>query len=486
MIHLDENGQKLRKLLIENAFNTGKPVYYSTAAEWIKDEPGYAHSQEFANLLGDVSQYEYESSPQRPFLSATVIYKNQSRSVKYDARYGDGLINRAIAMGLNKQKDFDPLKFGRAEEDAAFDFWANPAYYKQYKDYAPRSTQLQTEPIEHETQSIPFFTVEEMGMYHSLAGTQYSDRSTGKAIKTSINRKVRFWQEQLLSRFDMSTTNVSDNWQQSGNVKKYIWGRLSRPEDEETDVFFTIDAMGKENRLKVRLGYNFGRTNYFSSYQISRLEEITGSNTDFFSVPAQDLPRWDWDRLVAATHDFIDRKWDAYQSAIDYVRGITTASEDSRSRTDDLPVAPAVASIEDNTDAPIDPTGSGQDFAALAQRRHVIGEEGEDYVLNVLNVEYPDWSFEKMPAGSRFDIRGEIEGRTDIEVEVKTTTSIDNSLPFYMSASEMTYAEQTKNQYYLYRVTGLGTDQQKVAYRLTREELMERTPIPVTFQIEGK
>ena len=486
MIHLDENGQKLRKLLIENAFNTGKPVYYSTAAEWIRDEPGYAHSQEFANLLGDVSQYEYESSPRRPFLSATVIYKNPSRSVKYDARYGDGLINRASAMGLDKKSDFDPFTFGRDEEAAAFEFWSHLVRYRKFKDYVSPSNQRSTELIEHNPQIVLFFTTEEMGMYHDLAGRQYSDRTTGEVIKTSINMKVRFWQEQLLSRFDMSSTNVSDNWQQSGNVKKYIWGRLNRPEDEETDVFFTIDAMGTENRLKARLGYNFGRTNHFSSYQISRLEEITESNTDFFSVSAEDLPKWDWDRLVAATNDFIDRKWDAYQLAIDYVRGITTASEVSRSRTGNLPVAPAVASAEDNTDAPIDPTGSGQDFPALAQRRHVIGEEGEDYVLNILNVEYPDWSFEKMPAGSRFDIRGEIEGRPDIEVEVKTTTSIDTSLPFYMSASEMAYAEQTRNQYYLYRVTGLGTDQQKVAYRLTREELMERTSIPVTFQIEGK
>ncbi|WP_116125844.1 DUF3883 domain-containing protein [Lewinella sp. IMCC34183] len=486
MIYLDENGQRLRRLLIENAFNNGKPVYYSTAAEWIKDELGYAHSQEFANLLGDVSEYEYESSPQRPFLSATVIYKNPSRSVKYDARYGDGLINRALAMGLDKKSNFDPLSFGRDEESAAFKFWSHLSRYKQFKDYVPPIAQEPAEPIAYSAPTVPFFTVEEMGLFHELAGRQYLEQSIGEAIKETINKKVRFWQEQLLSRFNMTDTNVSENWQQSGNIKKYIWGRLNRPEDEEADVFFTIDAMGTENRLKARLGYNFGRTNHFSSYQINRLEEITASNTDFFSVPAQELQGWDWERLVVATNRFIDRKWEAYQSAIEYVRGITTASQESRLRTGNFPVAPAAASAEDNTDAPIDPTGSGQDFAALAQRRHVIGEEGEDYVRDILEVEYPDWSFEKMPAGSRYDIRGKTEGQPDIEVEVKTTTSTDESAPFYVSVSELEYAKRTTNCYYLYRVTGLGGDQQKVAYRLTRDELMKRTRTAITFQIEGK
>ena len=480
--------EKLRTKLVDNAFNNGKPVTYSTAAGWISDEPGYAHTKEFANLLGDVSQHEYDSNPRRPFLSATVIYQTPSGTAQYDPRYGDGLINRAMKMGLDNDLGFDPLRFGRDQEKAAFKFWVDRSRYMGNRGDVmfPEHGAQDTTELLH---AVPFFTTEDMNAYHVQAGAKYENRIVGEDIKGDIIAKIRYWQEQLLNRFGMARTNVTDRWQQSGNVKKYIWARLNRPEDDATDVFFTVDAMGSENRLKVRLGYNFGNNNHFSDYQKARLEKITGSNTDdrIFYVPTSELHSYDgWDSLLADTNAFIDDRWSDYEAAVAYVRGINHASVMSRSRTQLIPPAPNDSSEDDDTDNPIDPTGSGQDFAALAQRRHEIGEEGESYVLDVLAAEMPDWSFGTMIAGSRYDIKG-TRGDTEIlEIEVKSTTSTNEGAPFFLSSSELEYVKQTPNKYYLYRVTGLGTNQQKVAYRLSRDQLLARDMQCNGYMVAGK
>ena len=90
-------------------------VHYSEAADWVDMEP---YSAEFANLLGDVSEHEYRRD--RPFLSAIVTYSPGSRGQKLnsdDPLHGVGLVNRAIAMGLDRESGFDSLKFWTRARD---------------------------------------------------------------------------------------------------------------------------------------------------------------------------------------------------------------------------------------------------------------------------------------------------------------------------------------------------------------------------------
>ena len=110
-------------------------VHYSEAASWV-DLPPYG--QDFAALLGDIAQFEYERG--RPFLSAIVMYSPGSRGQKLnsdDPLHGVGLVNRAVAMGLDKEPGFDPLTFGHEQETKTYLFWQNPKNFKMYKDDAP-------------------------------------------------------------------------------------------------------------------------------------------------------------------------------------------------------------------------------------------------------------------------------------------------------------------------------------------------------------
>ena len=470
---------KVRRQLIEQARDMrGRYLPYEDAMATAGLDRTSARDRDInADMLGAISAYEHQRG--RPLLSAIAMYKDGSG-------HGKGFYKVAAHILGRSEKKLEKEFFAITQMKAVQEFWKNE---DNYAKYAVTSEELQTvsnDDTNSELRAgVPFFTTEEMNVYHSYAGSKYDDGAIGNDIKSTINVKVRYWQERLLSRFNMAHASVTDRWQQSGSVKKYIWGRLNRPEHQEADVFFTIDAMGEENRLKVRLGYNFSNTKHFSGYQEERIREIISPEL-LLAIPAADLSKWNWERLIRETIEVIDQKWNDYEEAVRYSLGTQRVTEASRSRLLGSSILDDANLREPLDDSPIDPTGSGQDFMLLAQRRHDIGEEGEAYVLGLLQVEIPERTFTKMIPGSRYDICGKLEGMKDMEIEVKATTATNEGTPFYMSASELEYAEQTINNYYLYRVTGLGTDQQRLAYRLTRDELLKRTRTAVTFSVEGK
>lgn len=135
---LTEVEQRLRTLLINwaNKFPT-EPLHYGTVGGWFDlDMSSPSDRNVLSEMLGNVAQFEYEHK--RPFLSAIVTYSpttmgNRQFEVGDDMVHGPGLVNRALAMGLDQDPNFNPATFGEDQQKECYRFWQNPKKYRQFK-----------------------------------------------------------------------------------------------------------------------------------------------------------------------------------------------------------------------------------------------------------------------------------------------------------------------------------------------------------------
>jgi len=80
-----------------------------------------ADEKEFHDMLGNISQYEYQSEPSRPLLSVIVVTKNP---ITGNLLPGHGFFTLAKELG-KQQRTVDDDTFAMQEMNELFDYWQN-------------------------------------------------------------------------------------------------------------------------------------------------------------------------------------------------------------------------------------------------------------------------------------------------------------------------------------------------------------------------
>ncbi len=446
-------------------------VHYAEAASWVDMHP---HSQEFAELLGDVAEHEYERG--RPFLSAIVTYSPGTRSTKItgdDPIHGVGLVNRAIAMGVHKGEGFDKLNFGHEQERLAYKFWQNPNNFRAFKDDhigvtpPPRPSNKMPDLLNH----LPFFDTTDFDVYSRWANvprdqSNSEDDNAYNHINTVTNKKVKFWANQvaeegfIVKYHGSVTVRKGIKGQGSGQVfAPYKWARISTEEGFAAGVFYTVEINGTQNCLKYKLHYNFGSESPLSQAQQNELAKIFDPAVHQRLIFPDNLPTG-WDELIEQTRGFFSIIRPHFLSWIGFVNDTTPL--------EDIPRKPLIQQdppeLNGGPEPEYTPSGQGRVVAFEENERSSkkTGTAGELLVFeyekeSLIKAGYPNLADKVIhyseTDGEGYDILSYFPelGERKKYVEVKTTKGGPNA-PFYLTRNERYWAEYYQPNYRLVRV----------------------------------
>ena len=101
--------------------------------------------------------------------------------------------------------------------------------------------------------------------------------------------------------------------------RPFTWAKLYRPGEKEYGIFFTVGVDGKSRSLMWKLDCKRTGSNALDPKRVLRFDEYMRRN----AVPKgtasmADLKQYDWDKLVAATRQFIVNNLPHYEAALAY------------------------------------------------------------------------------------------------------------------------------------------------------------------------
>lgn len=332
------------------------------------------------------------------------------------------------------------------------------------------------------TDNLPFFNIEELEFFSSVAGKVYAagnaeNVAAGESLRTGILRKTNVWVRAV--DVDGYVSRMDRQWQMSGYFKKYTWARLFKNADEHKKIFFTVGveaAVGAidDECLVVKLDCqrsNYNPENALTIEQVQRFDNIVKHlDASWHQISSGQLKWYNWAKLIEETEEFMSHYDALYDEVINEVWGTRV----KRIR----PEEPAVSNVtkqaakiliqngsvdvnegflaEDDLVEYEPPTGitafaerkklSGgvdfPDYDAEVKQKKNIGTSGEELVMQyeikrLTRVGRADLAsnIQKMPDWKGYDLLSfEADGK-ERYIEVKTTTgSIDR--PFIMSWHE--------------------------------------------------
>lgn len=256
---------------------------------------------------------------------------------------------------------------------------------------------------------MQFFTVADLKALSDAGRVPYVQQDPAvqrllQRVKNGARAKVRHWADSLalpgwVVKHDPGYFLLQNRQQV---FKPYVWARIFRKGDEDKRVFFTIGADADDVVLDYKLDCQHShqdKKKRLDERQVEAFDQLVRTRKELWQrIPAKDLPKWDWNRLLATTRKFINDYSGVYDEAIRTVGSIPE---------------PRMARICWNMNgwvAPSGPEGKSR-HADSHEYRHGFGFEEwlfdpkhrmDGYQVGFLQpVNDPDGAYQ----GKRFDIR---------------------------------------------------------------------------------
>lgn len=443
---------RVRDFLIQKAKSNKTATYQEVSDECslgLFMTEGDHPRAEIGRILGEIGEYEYRNG--RPILSSIVI-------TSISNSHGDGFYRLCEHLGLGYAKKLKNDDFGIIQMRECFDYWKN----------ADQSQLVYSNNVENTSDNtVPFFTKEDLDFFAKYAGVKYrsdnlSDVEVGEKLRATVYKKTKHWANS--TKLDGYKVKHDGLWQISGNFKRYTWARVYRPKDKGRHIFFTLGiGLDKNNApcLIYKLDCQWSKNSkkgYLEEDKVERFYSfIRDTGSKWVQINADELPNYDWQKLINKTNKFISECSDLYDGAIEYVWNdvIKPGAITNKLIQRDKPKA------LNNTNG----TGARSfkgvdvDFETLNKERKEIGDAGEKLVIEnekrlLKEVGLLELSEKvcKAKDGEGYDILSfSINDKSNKYIEVKTTTSRDTT-PFNISANELEFLKKNFDSYFLYRI----------------------------------
>ncbi len=176
------------------------------------------------------------------------------------------------------------------------------------------------------TRNTNFFTVSDIKLLNFSDGKSYDSSDTNdtrlsEQIKSESWGKTLYWHDLVLAQLPGFEGKFVIRWQNRGqSFVDYTWTRIYKKGDEDKDVFFTLGIDGEKGVLVYKLDYRHEGSSCLGDYQKEICEEmIKNSPAHWAEVTINDLPQYDWSKLVDETVAFIKKYEDLYDDTVSEV-----------------------------------------------------------------------------------------------------------------------------------------------------------------------
>lgn len=452
--------REIRQMLIERA-RLKAPVAYGIIMQQLGlDNAIKEHRESLSYELAEISRFEHKKK--RPMLSAMAMYEGLKS-------FGPGFYPLAEELGYGNAEELEKKRFAYEMQKICNAYWKDETNFKEYaNDLADDLIDKVNEP--------DFFTQEEITFLSQWAGKVY-DKSDPKhvaaknSIMNTLGSKTVYWSEQLIKRLEGYETFNWRMWSQKGwedtnegkkrvaRFKHYTWARIYKAGDAYKDIFFTIGADSHHKSLVYKLDYYFEKNSELSASQKELCEQLIPDEVSWIEIPFDEIPKYDWNKLIEETANFIKNNEELYDEIIQSVwnEKVNVSKLKNRLIKRDIPEA----GIEELPKRTFSFNGVEIDWEQQQKEISETGRIGEELVIEYERRKLKEAGKETLASEVRKVLDGEgydifsrnIDG-SEKKIEVKTTTT-DSSTAFPITLTEIAFSEQNKSSYVLYRVFNL-------------------------------
>ncbi len=279
-----------------------------------------------------------------------------------------------------------------------------------------------------------FFEQPEIEFLCEWAGKVYDKHNpkhvaAKNSIINTLGSKTVYWSQQLVERLDGFETFNWRMWSQKG------W--------EETDE-------GKK-RVAPR-----------GKREKRRMEQLIPDEVSWLEIPFDEIPNYNWERLISETVNFIRENETLYDEIIQSVWNNTINISKLKNRLIKRKIPEdGLGEVPKRT---FNFQGVEIDWEEQNRSLSGIGKIGEDLVIEYEKRKLSDAGFidfanevKKVKDGEGYDIFSRNLNGTQRKIEVKTTTG-NSGIPFPITISEIVFSELNIDTYSLYRVFNLNQD----------------------------
>nr|WP_315224517.1 DUF3883 domain-containing protein [uncultured Flavobacterium sp.] len=475
----------IREFLIDQCVK-GQPIYYEDIGQILNLNLGLDSDRHIlSKTLGEISVFEFEN--ERPLISAIAIYKQKND-------HGYGFYNLCEELKIGKAKQLHEMLFGFTQIEECKRFWKKPENYNAYYS-------IGKEKIIH---SLEFFTPQEIEFLSQWGGKEYDKNnnehiSSKNYIMNSVGNKVRYWSNHIANNIPNMDTFNWRMWSQKGwkdtpngkvqiaRFKKYSWARVFRKGDNNKDIFFTVEATGESKELVFKLDYYFESNSNLNAEQKEIVKKNIPKELRWRSIPVGELINHNWDSLLELSMSFVSEHLHIYDKLIKLAWGDSIPQEVFSNFLRPQTVPQNGVTVLPN----LNPSFQGieKDFIQESIDKKEIGDAGEElvkqYEINRLkNIGYDDLSVSVkiVKDGMGYDILSFDENRKPKYIEVKTTSG-KSLTPFYYSINEKLFAEQNKEQYFIYRLYNYDEESNTADFYIIKNVNENLLMQPIEFKV---
>ncbi|MDT3401248.1 DUF3883 domain-containing protein [Mucilaginibacter terrae] len=340
----------------------------------------------------------------------------------------------------------------------------------------------------------------EADFLHDWGGTVYDKNNAEHvAAKNFIiagpGTKTVYWSNALIKLLPGFETFNWRMWSQKGRegkkhvarFKTYTWARIYKVGDENKDIFFTVGLDGHGRELVYKMDYYFEKNSHLSAAQKDIVDKNIPKILRWRSIPISDLDKYDWQRLITLTRDFIAENTALYDKLIRLAWGETTPEEVfSNSLRKQAPPAKGIPSLP-----VVNPSFNARDtdYIAEAIEHKEIGDAGEELVkqyekqrLTAAGRADLAEQVNIVPDGLGYDVRSFDTQGNYLYIEVKTTSSVALT-PFYYTINEYIFGERHPGSYFIYRLYNFDDESNTADFYILADPLSKLLLQPIVYKV---
>jgi len=347
----------------------------------------------------------------------------------------------------------EAYKLTDGNENVTLDFQSYESYWNYVKLLGFR--------INYYKEQLNFFTLREIEHYQNIAGGKYRKEKPNNVrngvLLRPLVKKLNLWAKESLT--EDFKVQVDNHWHWSGTIKTYLWLRIYR-EGDSKNVYFVFGVNDKgELYLELNCQYSNhsgGSKDVLPEHKIIAFEDyLDSSDFEIKIIDKNELVRYDWDKLIKISQDFIYK----YAPLYDELEKLILDKETVNVKKEYI-LTPSPLPLSTKSYTKIERTFEGRktDWSKKNTVSKLLGDEGEKLVilheqkkLHDAGLHEKAEQVHKKLDGEGYDILSFDENGNEIHIEVKTTSrNLDE--PFYMSLNEVSFFKDFPENYYLYRL----------------------------------
>ena len=175
-----------------------------------------------------------------------------------------------------------------------------------------------------------FFTADDLTLLGDVGGMAYdpddiNDKIFSDRVKFELWGKTLYWHDKVLEQLPDFEGESSTRWNRmhrrhGQTYATYTWTRIYRKGDKGKGIFFTLGIDGHTQSLCYKLDFQAEGTTVLTEQQkeiCKKLIKIPGP--EWVAIGVNELPNYDWKRLVDETVAFVRKYEELYDVSIDEV-----------------------------------------------------------------------------------------------------------------------------------------------------------------------